>query len=88
MKWRGWYGLRSTIEAFNGYIKDPIHTDIEDPGLRRARGNTFAYLVATLVIVAANVRKIASFLVELHQGQPLTTKNKYEAIDQVEIGEL
>ena len=87
-KWREWYGLRSTVEGFNSFIKDPLQTDIEDPRTRQARGNTFASLAATLVIVAANVRKIESFLMELHRGEPTTSKNKYEAIEAAERDEV
>lgn len=87
-KWRDWYGLRNTVEAFNSFVKDPLQTDIEDPRTRQARGNTFASLVATLVIVAANVRKIENFLMELHRGEPTTSKNKYETVAAIESEEL
>lgn len=87
-KWRDWYGLRNTVEAFNSFVKDPLQTDIEDPRTRQARGTTFASLVATLVIVAANVRKIENFLMGLHRGEPTTSKNKYEAIEALKRDEL
>lgn len=77
-KWKAWYGLRSTVEAQNAYLKDPIRTDMEAPGLRRARGNTFGFIVVTLVVVAANVRKIVTFLETMKRGTAVTSSNRYE----------
>jgi hypothetical protein len=43
---------------------------------RRARGNTFASLAVTVALVAANVRKILTFIQEQLARVPRTTKNK------------
>lgn len=87
-KWQDYYGLRNTVEAFNSYVKQPLHTDIEDPATRQARGNTFAALVAILAIITANVRKIETFIMELHRGEASTSSNKYEVIEAVQLEEL
>jgi len=76
-KWSKWYALRSTVEGFNSFIKDQSPMNIEDGSKRRARGNTFAALVATLVIVDANIRKIEAFIFALARGGETTSKNRH-----------
>jgi hypothetical protein len=54
--------LRKTNEGMNGYIKDPAHEALEDPGRRRIHGGGRPEPVRRLLVVAANVRKIRLFL--------------------------
>jgi hypothetical protein len=76
-KWHRWYGLRSTVEGFNSYVKDNSPTNIEDGSKRRARGNTFAAVVAALVVVHANIRKIETFIFGLAREGATTSKNRH-----------
>jgi len=46
----------------NGYIKDPAHEALDDPGRRRIHGVAAQSLSVALLVVAANVRKIRLFL--------------------------
>jgi hypothetical protein len=77
-KWKEWFGLRSTVEGHNNYLKDAIQTDISVAGLRPARGNAFAYLAVTMSVVASNVRKILTFLHTMKRGTPADSKNRAE----------
>ena len=57
-----YHSLRNTNEGMNGYIKDPAHEALDDPGRRRIHGVAAQSLSVALLVVAANVRKIRSFL--------------------------
>jgi hypothetical protein len=62
-RWKFAYNsLRNTNEGMNGYIKDPAHEALDDPGRRRIHGVAAQSLSVALLVVAANVRKIRSFL--------------------------
>ena len=62
-EWKFAYSsLRNTNEGMNGYIKDPAHEALDDPGRRRIHGVAAQSLFVALLVVAANVRKIGSFL--------------------------
>ncbi len=62
-EWKFAYNsLRNTNEGMNGYIKDPSHEALDDPGRRRIHGVAAQSLSVALLVVAANVRKIRSFL--------------------------
>lgn len=52
---------RNTIEGYNGYLKDPAHEALAAAGRRRVRGIAAQSLFVTFLVMAANVRKIASF---------------------------
>ncbi len=52
---------RNTIESTNAYLKDANRGALHDAGRRRAAGFATQFLFATLIVVAANVRKIKSF---------------------------
>jgi hypothetical protein len=54
--------LRNTNEGFNGYVKDPAHEALDDPGRRRLNGVAAQSILTALLLLAANVRKIRSFL--------------------------
>lgn len=56
-----WYGMRSMVEASNKVLKGKRFENLGDPGKRSGRGFAFQYLVATLMAVSANIRKIAAF---------------------------
>lgn len=61
-EWRSTYAsYRNTIEGLNGYMKDPCHEALAAPGRRRVRGIAAQSLFVTLLLMAANVRKIAAF---------------------------
>jgi hypothetical protein len=51
---------RNTIEGMNGYIKDPAHECLQAPGRRRVRGLAAQSLLAALLVMAANFRKISA----------------------------
>ncbi|MDH6235592.1 hypothetical protein [Cryobacterium sp. CG_9.6] len=77
--WKGYYGLRNTVESQNAFIKDSATEDIASPMKRRARGNTFASVSVTLALVSANIRKILSFIQSELARVPLNSKNKSSA---------
>ena len=56
-----YHSLRNTNEGINGYIKDPAHEALDDPGRRPIHGVAAQSLFVALLVVAANVRKIRSF---------------------------
>ena len=53
--------LRNSIEGLNGYIKDPCHEALSQPGRRRVRGIAPQSIFVTVLLMAANIRKIRSF---------------------------
>jgi len=48
----------------NGYVKDGAHEALADPTRRRIRGVAAQSVFAALLLFAANLRKIDSFLTE------------------------
>lgn len=50
--------LRNTIEGLNGYLKDPAHEALDQPGRRRVRGITAQTIICAVLLTAANLRKI------------------------------
>jgi hypothetical protein len=54
--------LRNTNEGMNGYIKDSAHEALDDPGRRRIHGVAAQSLFVALHVVAANVRKIRTYV--------------------------
>jgi len=83
-EWRAWFGMRNAVEAHNAYLKDPLYTDIEESRKRPSRGNTFAFLAATLGVVTANIRKIESYIRNIARGTRATSKNRYGRVELVE----
>ncbi len=60
--WHARYAtLRNTIEGLNGYVKDPAHQALAQPGRRRVRGIAAQSLFTALLLVAANIRKIRAW---------------------------
>jgi hypothetical protein len=65
VEWHATYSrLRNTVEGFNGYVKDPAHEALDDPGRRRVHGVAAQSLLTALLLMAANVRKIRAFQLE------------------------
>jgi hypothetical protein len=61
-EWAATYAsYRNTIEGTNGYLKDPAHEALAQPGRRRVRGIAAQSIFVGLLVMAANIRKIASF---------------------------
>ena len=54
--------LRNTNEGFNGYVKDPAHEALDDPARRRLHGVAPQTVLTALLLAAANIRKIRTFL--------------------------
>jgi hypothetical protein len=62
-KWRKLYRpLRSMMEGFNGFVKDPNYEALDAPGRRRSRGHAAQFLFATLLLMSANLRALVTFL--------------------------
>jgi len=62
-RWHEMYATtRNTIEGFNGYIKDGAHEALADPTRRRLRGRAAQHVLTALLVMAANVRKIRTFM--------------------------
>jgi hypothetical protein len=60
--WHARYAtLRNTIEGLNGYLKDPAHQALAQPGRRRIRGIAAQSLFTALLLAAANIRKIRAW---------------------------
>lgn len=53
--------LRNSIEGLNGYLKDPCHEALSQPGRRRVRGIAPQSIFVTVLLMAANIRKIKGF---------------------------
>jgi len=65
--------LRNTIEGWNGFVKDPAHEALAEPARRRVRGIAAQGVFVTLLLVAANLRKI-----DTHRHQ-LANRDEIEA---------
>jgi hypothetical protein len=60
--WHARYAtLRNTIEGLNGFVKDPAHEALAQPGRRRVRGIAAQSLFTALLLAAANTRKIRAW---------------------------
>ena len=60
--WHARYAtLRNTIEGLNGYLKDPAHQALAQPGRHRVRGIAAQSLFTALLLAAANIRKIRAW---------------------------
>ncbi len=55
-------GARNQMEGRNGYLKNPLETNIADAGLRRFRGWGKQYFALLVAVVAANVAAILTAL--------------------------
>ena len=53
--------LRNTIEALNGYSKDPAHESLAAPGRHQVRGMAAQSIFVAILAMAANLRKIRAY---------------------------
>lgn len=61
-EWQRHYATaRNTIEGFNGFIKDGAREGLADAKRRRFRGRTAQHLLVSLLLTAANIRKIRTW---------------------------
>ena len=73
--WHARYAtLRNTIEGLNGYAKDPAHQALAAPGRRRVRGIAACSLFTTLLLIAANIRKIRAWRALTARGKDRITR--------------
>ena len=62
-RWHLMYrSIRSADEGMNGFVKDPAHEALDDAGRRRLFGTAAQFLLTAFLLLAANVRKIQSFI--------------------------
>ncbi|MBV0895325.1 hypothetical protein [Microbacterium sp. NC79] len=62
-EWQAHYGHgRNTVEGFNAYLKDGATFNLADPRRPCLRGATAQFLLATITVVAANIKKISDFI--------------------------
>lgn len=74
--WRGWYGLRNTVESVNSRVKDPQREGLHEPFNRRGRGPWFAELAAALAAASQNLRRLVHFLQDRLALKNVTAKNR------------
>lgn len=79
-EWTAVYGMRNVVEGTNAFVKDSAYENVADPGRRRARGNTFAYLAVTMGLVSANLRKIFNFINQAASPVKLTAKTRLNRV--------
>ena len=73
--WHARYAtLRNTIEGLNGYVKDPAHQALAQPGRRRVRGIAPQSIFTALLLIAANIRKIRAWRALTASGKARTTR--------------
>jgi hypothetical protein len=79
MEWAQTYAAyRNTIEGLNGYMKDSAHENLAAPGRRRVRGIAAQSVFVAILVMAANIRKIAAHraLVKDGLGQKVAMRAK------------
>ncbi|MHB8288228.1 MAG: hypothetical protein ACYDEY_03150 [Acidimicrobiales bacterium] len=65
-EWRAVYRLaRGVIEGYNGFIKDGNQEALHEATRRRVRGRAALHLFCALILVSANLRKLAVWYLEL-----------------------
>ena len=73
--WHARYAtLRNTIEGLNGYVKDPAHQALAQPGRRRVRGIAAQSIFTALLLIAASIRKIRAWRALTASGKARTTR--------------
>lgn len=80
---RKWYGMRSMVESNNKVLKGKRFENLGDPGKRSGRGFAFQYLIASLMAVSANIRKIAKFFendAKRQLGRPLPRTRRRKTV--------
>ncbi len=83
-EWHKQYAtLRNTIEGLNGYVKDPCHEALSQPGRRRVRGIAPQSIFVTMLLIASNVRKIKSYRAEQsYKQRPKRPKRRRTSLSQ------
>ena len=61
-EWRARYPLRNSVESTNATLKRGATHNLGDPERRRIRGRTSQFILAALVVVAANIKLIRDFV--------------------------
>ena len=75
--WQARYAtLRNTIEGLNGFVKDPAHEALAQPGRRRVRGIAAQSLFTALLLIAANIRKIRAWRALICDGNASNTTQR------------
>jgi hypothetical protein len=63
MEWSDGYRIgRNTDESYHAYVKDTGHEALDISSRRRIRGFAAQQVLATMLLVSANIRKIIKFL--------------------------
>ena len=57
---RTYAAYRNTIEGLNGFMKDTAHEALQCPARRRVRGIAAQSVFVAILVMAANIRKIAA----------------------------
>lgn len=69
-QWRLWYnGPRSAVEVYNAYLKDSTTYGLDVLGRRRLRGMAANFFLSAMTVAAANLEKIAEFLLEIQERE-------------------
>ncbi len=68
--------LRNTIEGWNGFAKDPAHEALAQPERRRVRGIAAQGIFVTLLVVAANLRKIDAHHQQMANREALEARKR------------
>lgn len=67
-RWKKFYShARQVIESMNQYIKDESHEALGTPGRRKVRGAAQQYVIVSMLIFSANMRRIETW----KYGHPL-----------------
>lgn len=78
-EWRAAYPVRNTVESANAGLKRGTTHNLGDPETRRLRGRASQFLLASLVVVSLNIKKIRDFDKKTNNGQvsvPVTPRPK------------
>jgi hypothetical protein len=79
-EWHAWFSTaRNTIEGFNAFVKDPSYEALDASGRRRLRGVTAQYFLTTMLVAAANLRKISNFIHSKETAGPRAEEAKAKA---------
>lgn len=60
----GYTVARNTDESYHAHVKDSGHEALDSPARRRIRGFAAQQVMATILLVNANIRKIVTFLTD------------------------
>jgi hypothetical protein len=82
-----WWGLRNTVESINNHVKESNAEDLQNPGKRRARGNTFTVLASAVALASVNLRKIVKFLQNRLATKTLTSKNIFDRASYYDVAD-